>query len=175
MDRHSVSSIGAAALASAIGLLGATPALAVGEGLEIFPDERVLYLIALFVVLVFPLNKVLFQPIFRVLEEREARIEGVRRQAEEIGANAEATLVRYRTALQRAREQAEGGRRSLLEDARREQSQMNAGVRTEVEREIQRARDEVGSALTQARSQLREQAQELAREAAARVLGRSLT
>jgi F-type H+-transporting ATPase subunit b len=175
MDRYSVSSIAATALVSVVGLLGATPARAVGEGLEIFPDERVFYLIALFVLLVLPVNKVLFQPIFRVLEEREARIEGVRRKAEEIGANAEATLGRYRAALQGAREQAEGGRRAVLEEARREQTQMHAGVRAEVESEIHRARDEVANALAQARAQLRGQAQELAREAAARVLGRSLT
>jgi F-type H+-transporting ATPase subunit b len=174
MNRHSLSSIATTISALAIGLLAALPAQAAGDSLEIFPDERVFYLIALFVLLVFPVNKLLFHPIFRVLDEREARIEGARKRADEVGAEAEATLGRYRSALRSAREEAEGDRKQVLEEARREQAQLTGSVRSEAEAEINRAREAVAGALDDARSQLREQAQELAREAATRVLGRSL-
>jgi len=174
MDRHTVSSTATAILALAFGLLGALPAHAAAESLEIFPDERIFYLIALFVLMVFPVNKLLFHPIFRVLDERDARIEGARKRADEVGAQAEATLDRYRSAVRSAREEAEGGRRELLQQARREQADLTGSVRNEAEVEINRAREEVAGALVDARSRLREQAQELAREAAARVLGRSL-
>jgi F-type H+-transporting ATPase subunit b len=174
MNRHSLSSIATTILALAIGLLAALPVQAAGDSLEIFPDERIFYLIVLFVLLVFPVNKLLFHPIFRVLDERDARIEGARKRADQIGAEAEATLGRYRSAVRSAREEAESGRKQVLEEARREQAKLTGSVRSEAEGEIDRAREAVAGALDDARSQLREQAQELAREAATRVLGRSL-
>jgi F-type H+-transporting ATPase subunit b len=174
MDRHSVSSTAITVPALAIGLLGALPAHAATESLQIFPDERIFYLIPLFLLLIFPVNKLLFRPVFRVLDERDLRIEGARKRAEEVGAQAEATLDRYRSAVRSAREEAESGRKEALEGARREQAQLTGSARSEAETEISHAREEVAGALVDARSQLREQAQELAREAAARVLGRSL-
>ena len=82
MKRNSLSSIATTILALAIGLLVVFPVQAAGDSLEIFPDERIFYLIVLFVLLVFPVNKLLFHPIFRVLDERDARIEGARKRAE---------------------------------------------------------------------------------------------
>jgi len=174
MNRQSLSSIATTISALAIALFVALPAQAAGASLEIFPDQRIFYLIVLFVLLIFPVNKLLFHPIFRVLDERDARIAGARKRADEVGAEAEATLGRYRSAVRSAREEAEGGRKQVLEEARREQAQLTGSVRSEAEAEINRAREEVAGALDDARSQLREQAQELAREAATRVLGRSL-
>jgi F-type H+-transporting ATPase subunit b len=174
MDRHSVPATLKTLPALAIGLLTALPARAAGEALEIFPDERIFYLIVLFVLLVFPVNKLLFHPIFRVLDERDARIEGARKRADAVSAEAEATLQRYRSGVRSARDEAESGRKQVLEQARREQAQLTGGARSEAEAEINRAREEVAGALTEARSQLREQAEALAREAATRVLGRSL-
>ncbi len=174
MDRHSVSSTAMTVSTLAVGLLGAFPARAAGGVLEIFPDERIFYLIPLFILLIFPLNKLLFRPVFQVLDERDARIAGARKRAEETGAQAEAVLDRYRSAVRSAREEAESGRKEALEGARREQAELTGNARSEAETEINHAREEVAGALVDARSQLREQAQELAREAAARVLGRSL-
>ena len=76
--------------------------------------------------------------------------------------------------MRSAREEAEGDRKAVLEQARREQAQLTGSVRSEAEVTINRAREEVAGALEDARSQLRQQAEELAQEAAARVLGRNL-
>jgi F-type H+-transporting ATPase subunit b len=177
MNRHTFPSIAISISALALGLLVALPAQATGESLEVFPNIRgyTFYcLIAFFALLVFPVNKLLFHPIFRVLDERQARIEGARKRADAIGAEADALLDRYRSGVRSAREQAESGRRQVLEEARRAQARLTGDVRSEAEAEINRAREEVAGALADARSQLREQAEALAREAATRVLGRSL-
>jgi F-type H+-transporting ATPase subunit b len=174
MNRKSLSSIAVTISALAVALLVAVPAQAAGASLEIFPDQRIFYLIVLFILLIFPVNKLLFHPIFQVLDEREARIEGARKRANEVSADAEATLDRYRSAVRSAREDAESGRKEVLEQARRQQAELTGSVRSEAEATINRAREDVAGALDDARSQLRQQAQDLAREAATRVLGRSL-
>jgi len=166
----------AAALASAA-LLLASPALAASGGLSIFPDFRTTLpiLIALFLLLIWPANRVLWQPMLRVLDERSSRIEGARDEARSLGVEADEVLGRYEAAVGEARSEAETGRRGELDQARREQARIGNEARGEAEGEISRAREEVAAALENARSELRTQAESLAREAANRVLGRSLS
>jgi len=144
-------------------------------GLELVPDTTMLLaLIVLFVVLVFPVNELLFKPIFKVLDEREQRIAGTRSRAEQLERDAQEALNRYESSVQSVREEAEQERRSLLEAARNEALAATGEVRGEVEREIDNAREQIRGSLDRARATLRGQSQDLAREAASRVLGRAL-
>ena len=172
-----ISAIGRPARISAIGivLLSANPAGASSAGLEIFPDGRVFVLVALFLLLIFPAQKLLIGPLLRVLEERSERIEGARRRAEVVADAAKEVLDRYEAAIHGARESAEQSRRSELDQARRGQTQVTMAARGDAERELERVRQEVASALADARAQLRREAEGLAREAAAQVLGRPLS
>jgi len=153
-----------------------TVASAASESLSIFPDPlELLILIAVFVAMIFPVHKILFQPLLGVLDERGKRIEGARARAEEIDQEAGRVFGEYQTAVSEARKLAEEDRRGHLETARREQSRVTSEARGSAEEEVQRARAGVADALAQARVDLRGQAEELAREAAGRVLGRSLS
>ncbi len=156
-------------------LLLATPSAAAGGALEIFPDVRFVYLLLLFVVMIFPVNKLLFAPLLRVLDERRERIEGARGRAEQIAKEADSVLAQYETAVRGATEEAEADRRSRVEAARREQVEATGSVRADAETRITAARDDVARMLEEARGELRGQAEELAREAASRVLGRPLS
>lgn len=157
-------------------LLAATPAAAAEGGLQIFPDPLFLVcLMAIFGLLILPLNKLLFSPLLRVLDERRERIEGAKGRAEQVAKEADGVLARYETEVRAAKDEAETGRRSMIESARREQADATASVRAEAEQRLAGARDEVGRSLTQARTELRAHAEELAREAASRVLGRPLS
>lgn len=156
-------------------LLTALPAHAAEGGLEIFPDWRVGILIAFFVLLILPVNALLFRPLLRVLDERHARIEGARERATSLARRADEVLAQYESAVSEARESAEQDRRGRLDEARRDQTRATAAARAEAERELARARSEVEAALAQARDQLRREAEPLARAAAAQVLGRSLS
>jgi F-type H+-transporting ATPase subunit b len=106
-------------------------------------------LIVVFLLLIFPVNHLIFRPIFRVLEARKDRIEGNRTRAAALSQQAEEVVARYE--------------RSLRE------------VREDAEREMAGAREEVTAALEQARAGLRAQAEELANEAAGRILGRPIS
>jgi len=177
--------IGSITLLLAIAL--AAPAFASEGKLEIFPDilqilgrgaspleSRYLQLLILFVLLIYPLNRLLLTPLLRVLDERSERIEGTRKRAGEIGARAETVLARYGAAIEQARVQAEELRKEALAGARGEQARILAEARRTAEGDVSAARSGVAQAIGSARASLRAETETLAREVAARVLGRTL-
>ncbi len=160
--------------AAALGFSLPHAAHAAGQ-LELVPDVPILVgLVVLFLVLVLPINQLLFKPIFRVLDDREERIAGTRKRGEQLEQEAQRSLERYQSSLQSVREEAEQERRSLLESARGEALAATSAARAEVERRLESARAEINSSLDAARATLRTQSQELAREAASQVLGRAI-
>lgn len=165
-----------AAIVAATGALLATPAFASEGGLVLTPSlPMLLTLIGLFVALIFPVNALLFRPIFAALDAREEKIAGTRARAAKLEQDAEEVLQRYKASVREVREGAEQERRSQLVGAKGEASQQLAGARGEAEREIERARGEIQGELESARSSLRGEAETLAREASARILGRDLS
>lgn len=131
-------------------------------------------LLLLFVLLVIPVNQLLFAPLLRVLDEREDRIGGTRRKAERLEREAATVLERYQGSVREVREEAELARRALLEEVRADVQRETAAARRDAESRIESARAELAGSLDEARASLRAQATQLAREAASRVLGRAL-
>ena len=149
-------------------------ALAAGD-LVLFPKPPMLIaLVALFFLLVLPMNALIFKPIFRALDERAHRIAGARHRAERVSAEADAVLARYQEAIREARAAAETSRKQLIEGARSEQASIAGSARRDAEALVEQARSELGSALGEARTGLRASANELARLAAERILGRAI-
>ena len=156
--------------------LVAAPAAASEGGLSLLPEWWLLFtMMALFVALIFPVNALLFRPIFRVLDERDERIAGNRRRAEALSTRANEALGRYERAVREVREDAERTRKATLEEARRASAERGAAARSEADGEIARSRAEIAGALGDARTQLRAGADDLARIAAERILGRPLS
>ena len=168
-------SVLAGAGALVFGLLAATPAQA-AAGLTLFPQWGLLLILLVgFVVLVFPLNALIFKPLFRVLEERDERIAGARARAAQLESDAEELLGRYRKAIAEVREACERDRRSQLEVARGEQTALTDTARSEAESVLAAGRGDLENWLGDARETLRDDAEPLARMAAAQVLGRNLS
>lgn len=165
-----------APLAPALALL-LVPVLAhaAEEGLVLVPRLDLLAaLIVLFVLLIVPVNQLLFKPLFRVLDAREEKIEGTRARARKLEADAETILQRYEASVRDARDEAERERRALLEEVRAESQRQTAEARSEAEGVLTRARGDVSAALEEARATLRDGSRDLARQAASQVLGRAL-
>lgn len=155
----------------------ATPfaASAAEGGLVLVPEPTLLLtLIAFFVVLIFPVNALVFRPLLRVLDERDERITGTRAKAAKLEGNAAELLARYESQVEETKEESERARRSLLEEVRAEAQRETAAARSEAETRIEQARRDVAASLDGARDTLRSQSQDLAREAAAQVLGRTV-
>ena len=176
-------------LSALTGLLAlvSLPALA-ADKLELIPDYALFGLILGkegfgslwimligFVVIIFPLNALIYQPIFRALDERASRIDGARSRSVELEKDADAVLERYETALRDARSAAEDARQTQLATAREEQANLTTQARGEAEGELERARGELGRSLEEARASLRASADDLATAAAEQILGRSLS
>ncbi len=152
----------------------AAPAQAAGK-LVLYPDPATLVILIIgFVILIAPINATIFRPLFRVLDERDAKIAGAIRQAEGLVARAAELTEQYRGAIREAREVAEVARKQQLEAARSEYAVITGDARTESEDEIGRARREIESSLAQARTTLERTSGDLAKIAAERILGRSL-
>lgn len=144
-------------------------------GLELVPQPDLLAaLLLFFLLLVVPLNALLFRPLLRTLDERADRIDGTRGRAERLDAQSLELRTRYEGALREARDAAERTRRECVEEARGQLQARTGEARADAEQSIEVARVELFAGLEEARNRLAEQARELAQEAASRVLGRSL-
>ncbi len=184
-DRATAS--GASAIGLAFTALGPNPAFA-SDKLELIPDFAFFGLIADkpglgslwimiigFVALIFPLNQLIFQPIFRVLDARAERIQGARDRSTQLQREADNVLDQYETAIREARAESETTRQGQLVTAREEQASLTTEARREAESELERARASLSESLEEARANLRADAEDLATAAAERVLGRALS
>ena len=177
----------AAIVLAAMAFAFAAPAFAAGE-LVLIPDAELLgvfglgdgigmlwVMLAGFVVLIFPLNALMFQPIFRALDARDERIQGARDRSAQLQTEADDVLDRYETAIREARSESESQRQTQLGAARDEQATLTTQARSDAEQELERARGELNRSLEEARTTLRASADDLATAAAEQILGRPLS
>ena len=155
-------------------LLVSTPAHAAAD-LVLIPSLPVLVsLLVLFVILIVPLNVLIFKPILDVLEERERRTSGARERSDEIAREADEVLARYRSELAAARSEAEKTRREAVDRAREEQQRQTAAARAEAEQKVEHGQRDLADSLEGARTELNSHVRDLASSAAQQILGRTL-
>src|ERR1700753_2483723 len=110
--------------------------LAFAESIQLVPDGTLVLHIVIIVTMVFVLNRILYKPISRVLDERESRTRGRSGEALEILRRVRESLSRHENSLRQAR--AEGYR--LLEqqqaEATGERQRRVLAVRKELEERI---------------------------------------
>ncbi len=158
-----------------VSAVAAAPARAAGS-LELTPDLWVTgILLVCFVAIIFPLNSLIFQPLLRVMAEREDRIDGARTRATQVQEQAEEALGRYEESIRTAHEEVTAARREKLDAARNEMQSITRDAKDAAAGELSRNREEIGASLEEARQTLRSSANELAQVAAERILGRSVS
>jgi len=129
---------------------------------------------ALFLLIYWIANKLLFQPYLALRERRKAGIEGARAEADRMTATADAKLAEYQKSLAVARERAgEEGRKVRLEAAAHEKD-VTDKARTSTQKAIDEAQAKMRSETEAARGQLLPQADALARSIASKLLGREV-
>jgi F-type H+-transporting ATPase subunit b len=146
--------------------------LAYAESIQLVPDGTLVIHIAIIITMVFVLNKLLYNPVNRTLDERETRTRGRSKEAREIIQRVEGNLIRYEDSLRKAR--AEGYR--LLEqqqaEALDERRQKIASVRKDVEELTGQERGRIQAEADEARATLEGEARRVAATISSQILRR---
>lgn len=153
----------------------AIPVPALASDLNLYPDvTTVATNIALFLLLIYPVNRLLVQPLLQVLDEREARTSGALTQASRLGEEARAARIAIEARLVEARAAAQLRRNAILADGEPRERAVLEAARADANGIVESVRTSVQAELAEARGALPADARALAREAAARILGRAL-
>ncbi|MBV8896416.1 MAG: ATP synthase F0 subunit B [Acidobacteriaceae bacterium] len=109
---------------------------------------------AFFVFLIVYLQKLFFQPMARILEERRKQTEGVRELAQRAFEAAERRTSEFEQALQMARAEIHAEHDKLRQQWTQEQSQRIAGARAEADRQIEEARRQIAEEVRKAEAEV---------------------
>lgn len=137
-------------------------------------DYTVVVQLVLFLVMFAVANKLLFQPYLRLRERRQAGIEGARREAERMSAEADTKLADYEKQLAAARARAHEEQRTIRADAAAHERDVTDKARAKAVTAIEAAQAKVRTETDAARKALLPQADALAGQMVSRLLGREV-
>jgi F-type H+-transporting ATPase subunit b len=146
--------------------------LAFAESIQLVPDGTLFVHIIILLLMIYVLNRILFKPINRVLDEREQRTGGRSDEAREILHRIDENVTRYEQALREARTQGY----HLLEQQRGEALAIRQN-RVGAEREkiatlVENEKAAIHTQAEQARATLGDEARQVAASVSTQILGR---
>ena len=155
-------------------MVSMTLAFAEGGGNIISPDGSLVFVLVLFLILVFVLNRILFRPIGRVLDERQTLTEGAANEARAARRTYETRLAEYEATIRQAR--AESYKRSEQERAAavEERRHLIDDAKQHTHEQIERAKREIEQQVVQARVALESESRQIAERISRTVLGRTV-
>ena len=155
-------------------MVSMTLAFAEGGGNIISPDGSLVFVLVLFLILVFVLNRILFRPIGRVLDERQTLTEGAAHEERAARLSYEARLAEYEANIRQAR--AESYKRSEQERAAalEQRRHLIDAAKQHAHEQIERARQEIEQQVVQARVALESESRQIAERISRTVLGRTV-
>lgn len=143
-----------------------------GNSIQLVPDGTLLLHGLIIIIMVVVLNRTLFRPINRILEERDRRTRGLLGEAEQTVARIDQSLRQYEQTLRGAR--AEGYQ--LLErqraEAIRERERQIAAARESLSKQTASEKQLIRSQAELARTTLSKDARESASRISSQILGR---
>jgi F-type H+-transporting ATPase subunit b len=144
------------------------------QAITVDVDWTFLVQVVLFVGLTLILKPVLFDPMLKLFEEREKRIDGAKLQARRIDEKSVTALTKYEGAMDKAR--AAGGveRDQIRVDAMKREHEILAAVRAAAAKTLDDGKRAAQAEADRARTTLKNDATTMARELASRVLGREV-
>jgi F-type H+-transporting ATPase subunit b len=150
-----------------------TLAFAEGGGDIISPDGSLVFVLVLFIILVFVLNRILFRPIGRVLDERQTLTEGAANEARAARRSYESRLADYEATIRLTRtesyKRSEQERAAAAEERRR----LIDEAKLRAHEQIERAKREIEQQVAQARAALESESRQIAERISRTVLGRT--
>ena len=137
-------------------------------------DISILYQVILFVVLWLIVNKVLFQPYLKLLDERERSTTGAQHDSTELEHESARLRAQYEEKIAQAQSVAAGERERILQSAREQREKILGQARQEAEQTLAGRRREIATALETERRLASAEAATIAADIAGKVLGRKV-
>ena len=130
--------------------------------------------VGLFVLLMLVLKPVLFDPMLKLFEEREKRIDGAKAAARKIDEKSASALTKYETEMARARASANIERDKLRAEGVKMENEILAKVRVATAQSLEAGKQKAHAEAAQVRATLQGESGALAKDLASRVLGREV-
>jgi len=127
-----------------------------------------------FLLLMFILNKILYQPILKVLEEREKKIGDGQQEVKELAAQGNHLVATYNEKLQAAKVEAMSGKANARKQAVEQVNVVIQEARGKAEQVILQVRQQVASEIEAAKKELEPELASMAATIAEQVLGRKV-
>ncbi len=151
------------------GLLAAAP-----QAVSVDFDATFLVQLVLFAGLTLVLKPLLFDPMLKLFEERERRIDGAKLQARKMDEKSATALAKYDSEMARARAAANAERDAMRAQAVQREHEVLAAVRAATSKTIEEGKRAAHAEAESVRAKLKVEAGTLARDLAGRVLGREV-
>lgn len=155
--------------------LGGILGVASSGGVEVDLDWSFLVTVGLFVVLFVTLKPVLFDPMLKLFEEREKRIDGARHEARAMDEKSAGALAKYEAEMQKVRNAANLERDKIRGEGTKTEADILAKVRSSTAVTVEEGRKRAAEEVAKARRELQATSRELAKDFASRVLGREVS
>jgi F-type H+-transporting ATPase subunit b len=143
--------------------------------MEVFPNWTFVPIVLFLMVLTYILNRTFFRPMQKTLDERTSRIEGARKEADEIRKSSQERLADFDRRMREARREADQQMAQVKNEALSEKSKLVSQRRSEVEKMIVEAQRDLREKTESARTQLQQQADAFASQIASHILDRPLS
>ena len=149
-------------------------AFAEGGSNIIKPDGSLVFVLILFLLFVFVMNRLLFRPVSRILDERQTLTTGAAHEARAAARRYENKLGEYDATIRQARAESykkmEARRAAALDERR----QVVEAAKQQTSEEITRAKAEIGRQAAEARATLEIESRQIAENISRTVLGRTV-
>jgi F-type H+-transporting ATPase subunit b len=151
------------------GLLAAAP-----QAISVDFDATFLVQFVLFAGLTLVLKPLLFDPMLKLFEERERRIDGAKLEARRIDDKSTSALAKYESEMAKARASANAEREKLRAEAVCKEQEILGTVRAAAAKTLEDGKKAALGEAERVRATLKAQSGVLARDLAGRVLGREV-
>jgi F-type H+-transporting ATPase subunit b len=112
-------------------------------GVDVDFDATILVQIAFIVLLLVLLKPVLFDPMLKLFEEREKKIDGAKLQARRLDEKSATALGEYEAALSKVRSAANVEKEKLRTEGQKQESDLLADVRKKTEASMEKGRKQI--------------------------------
>ena len=137
-------------------------------------DSTAFIQFAIFVVMALASTQLLFKPYLRMRDARDAGMDGARKEAANLSAEADAKLAEYEDKLAGARARAQEERRKIRAEAAKHLDEITGTARAAALEAVEAANAKVKSETASARAELLPKAESLATQIVSKLLGREV-